>query len=145
MHSIFDATYKGKSLDATERNLQASAIGVMTTYSGLKPKEQKASSSKSLSIIDEFAATMAESTVPELPCGLAHLEMAATPEEAHSFLRILLNQNALPLTEMQPMMTARLKEVLNLYKSKRATAPDGDTRDFYDYQILTISKVLKND
>lgn len=145
IHSIFEATYKGKALDATERNLQASAIGVMVNYSGLKPKEQKASSSKSLSIVDEFAMTLAESTVPQLPCGLAHLETAADPDEARSFLRILLNQTALPVTEMQPMMTARLKEIMNLYKTKRASASDADTRDFYDYQILAIGKILKND
>ena len=145
IHSIFEATYKGKALDATERNLQASAIGVMVNYSGLKPKEQKASSSKSLSIVDEFAMTLAESTVPQLPCGLAHLETVADPDEARSFLRILLNQTALPVTEMQPMMTARLKEIMNLYKTKRASAPDADTRDFYDYQILAIGKILKND
>ena len=83
--------------------------------------------------------------MPQLPCGLAHLETAADPDEARSFLRILLNQTALPVTEMQPMMTARLKEIMNLYKTKRASASDADTRDFYDYQILAIGKILKND
>ena len=42
------------------------------------------------------------------------------------------------------MMTARLREIMNLYKTKRASATDADTRDFYDYQILAIGKILKN-
>lgn len=141
MKGIFAATYKNKALDATERNLQASAINVLVNYSGLKPKEQK-SSSKAISVTDEFAEMMASATLPDLPCGMT--QVLASTDEEHSFVRLLLNQTALPVNELQPMMTSRLKDVMELYKSKRAVAPDRDTRDFYDYQILTIGKILKN-
>ena len=42
---IFEATKKGKALDATERTMQQAAIDVMTTYSGLKPKQTGSSKS----------------------------------------------------------------------------------------------------
>ena len=41
-------------------------------------------------------------------------------------------------------MTSLLRKTLNLYKSRRATAPDAATRDFYDYQILSIDKIFSN-
>lgn len=155
-NGLFDATIKGKKLDSTEKNLQTTAIDAMTTYSGLKPKEQK-SSSKSLnnldyadySVIDEYAAMMAESTLPDFPCGFAgsHSFLEGNDVLADgdtSFFRILINQNVLPANELRPMMTSLLRKTLNLYKSRRATATDASTRDFYDYQILSIERVLSN-
>ena len=38
-------------------------------------------------------------------------------------------------------MTGRLKRVLQKYRTYRTSA-QGMTRDFYDYQILKIEKVL---
>lgn len=140
---VFDATLKGKALNDTERNLQAMAISVYTNYSGLQPKNAK-KATKTLDIIEEYAASLAESTISELPCGFAPMICAENGEHTHSFIRILLNQSALPAIELQPMMTAQLRRVLALYKSKRATAPDASTRDFYDYQIHVINQTLTN-
>lgn len=137
---VFDATYKNKSLNATERTMQCQAIDVFTLYSGLKPKESK-SSSKAIAATDEFVMTLAESTVPELPCSMSPV---CLEDGSKSFVRILLNQPAMPLNELRPMMTAQLRKVLALYKSKRAVAPDASTRDFYDYQIHVINNVLTN-
>ena len=137
---IFDATYKGKALNATERNLQAMAIDVYTLYSGLQPKESK-SSSKSVSIMDEFAMTIADNTMPALPCSMAPSVCA---DDHRSFFRILMAQPSLPAIELRPLMAAQLRKVLALYKSKRATTTDATTRDFYDYQIHVINKTLTN-
>lgn len=142
---IFEATNKGKKLDATERNMQQAAIDVMTTYSGLKPKETKSSRSltdqeDTLSVVDEFAETMALSTLPEFPCGFSACQ--AHEDGDHSFFRLLLNQPPLPSTELRPMMTSLLRKTLNLYKTRRAATADAATRDFYDYQIIQINKTL---
>lgn len=152
---IFEATNKGKALNATERNMQQAAIDVFSTYSGLKPAVAK--SSKSLtgnydcltengnaSPVEEFAHMMAESTVSGFPCSHAlHASDIEQAEEGkHSFFRILFNQQALPITELRPIMTSLLKKTQNLYKSKRLSAPDKSTRDFYDYQIIAIERVL---
>lgn len=137
---IFDATKKGKSLDATERNMQQAAIDVLTTYSGLKPKETKKTSAFAESVIDEYAETMALSTLPEIPCGFSPCQ--AYEDGDHSFFRLLLNQTALPVTELRPMMTSLLRKTLALYKSRRASTTDASTRDFYDYQIIAIQRTL---
>lgn len=150
-NGIFDATLKGKKLNATEKNMQQAAIDVMTTYSGLKPKEAKSTKSLSdeeaLSITDEFMETVALSTLPEFPCGFAGnhslAEASAHSDEEVSFFRLLLNQNPLPTTEMRPLMTSLLRKTLNLYKSRRAATTDAATRDFYDYQILSIGRTLE--
>ncbi len=142
---IFDATKKNRKLDATERNMQQAAIEVMTTYSGLKPKESKSSrgfaDEESLSVVDEFAEAMALSTIPEFPCSFSACE--AHQEGDNSFFRLLLNQTPLPTTELRPMMTSLLRKTLNLYKSRRAATADAATRDFYDYQILAIERTLE--
>lgn len=137
---IFEATRKGVSLNATEKNMQQAAIDVMTTYSGLKPKETKKSSSSALSPEEEYAEMMALSTLPGIPCGFSPCQAY---EEGHtSFFRLVFNQDPLPATELRPMMTGLLRKTRDLYKARRATAPDAATRDFYDYQILTIDRTL---
>ena len=40
-------------------------------------------------------------------------------------------------------MVGRLNKIAQLYKSRRI-ASTGDTRDFYDYQLLLIERVMKN-
>jgi len=137
---IFEATKKGKALDATERNMQQAAIDVMTTYSGLKPKETKKTGSFAVSVVDEFAETMALSTLPDMPCGFSPCQ--AYEDGDHSFFRLLLNQAPLPATELRPMMTSLLRKTMSLYKTRRASASDAATRDFYDYQILAIERTL---
>lgn len=144
---IFEATNKGKALDDTERNMQQAAIDVMTTYSGLKPKEAK--SSKGFAEEEalasdpaaEFMEMTALSTLPTFPCGYAPTEAQA--EEGRSFFRLLLQQTPLPTAELRPLMTSLLNRTLNLYKAKRASAPDRATRDFYDYQIIAIQRTLQ--
>lgn len=157
-NGLFDATIKGKKLNSTEKNLQQSAIDAMTVYSGLKPKTTSSSKSiadenpflsdeREMSVIDEFVATLAAETIPALPCGFTGSHSLTEACSAHhegenSFFRLLLNQTPLPTNELRPMMTSLLRKTLNLYKSRRATAPDAATRDFYDYQILSIDRVL---
>ena len=143
---IFDATKKGKKLDHTERNMQQAAIDVMTTYSGLKPKETKKSTAfadeaEELSVVEEYAQSVALSTIPTIPCGFSACN-AHNDEEHTSFFRLLLNQDPLPATELRPMMTSLLRKTRDLYKARRASATDASTRDFYDYQILAIEQTL---
>lgn len=141
---IFEATKKGKALDATERTMQQAAIDVMTTYSGLKPKQTGSSKSitdeEALTPVDEFAEMMALSTLPDLPCGFSACQ--AHEDGDHSFFRLLLNQATVPATELRPMMTSLLRKTQNLYKSRRASTTDASTRDFYDYQIIAIDRTL---
>ena len=140
----FEATKKGKALDATERTMQQAAIDVMTTYSGLKPKQTGSSKSitdeEALTPVDEFAEMMALSTLPDLPCGFSACQ--AHEDGDHSFFRLLLNQATVPATELRPMMTSLLRKTQNLYKSRRASTTDASTRDFYDYQIIAIDRTL---
>lgn len=44
--------------------------------------------------------------------------------------------------DLAPLMTSKLKEVLNLYRSRRLSTSDATTRNFYDYQIRVIDKLL---
>lgn len=145
--AIFEPTLSGRKLDESERNMQQAAINVFTTYSGLKPKESKTSGrsfadEEALSPIAEFEEMLAASTLPDFPCG--HALCGVSDTEDRSFFRLLLNQQTLPATELRPMMTSLLKKTLNLYKTRRASTADAATRDFYDYQIISIERILNN-
>lgn len=140
IRGIFSASYAGKKLDAVERNLQTSAITAMIKYSGLQPADK--SSKKTITATEEFEAMMAQGIAPEIPCSIDHNPGADALEGDHSFFRILMGQPVLSATELRPLMTAQLRKVLSLYRSRRAATADTMTRNFYDYQIQVIDNVL---
>lgn len=141
---IFAATYSGKKLDAVERNLQSSAITAMIKYSGLLPEQSKSTLvKKTLTATEEFELMMAEGIEPAVPCSVCHHVHGDEPEEAgSSFYRILMGQPVLSSIDLQPLMTAQLRKVLSLYKTKRAVTTDAMTRNFYDFQIQNIENVF---
>lgn len=138
VRGIFAATYAGRKLDDVERTLQATAITVMTKYSGLLPAASKKASA--LTAADEFEAMMARGEECELPCGYCQLEQQEQHE--HSFFRLLFGLPTLADVELRPLMTAQLRKVLTLYRTKRALTTDQSTRNFYDYQIMAINNLL---
>ena len=73
-----------------------------------------------------------------LPCSHAALENS---EHSKSFLRINFGLPTLPAPELNALMTAQLNKVLELYK-KRRNSSDATSRNFYNFQILNIEKVL---
>lgn len=138
---IFSATYLGKKLDAVERNMQASAITAMIKYSGLRPAQAK-SSKKSITATEEYEMMMAEGVEPAVPCSVCHHAHGDDLDGEDSFYRLLMGQPVLSSIELQPLMTAQLRKVLSLYKTKRAVTSDVMTRNFYDFQIQNIENVF---
>lgn len=57
-------------------------------------------------------------------------------------MRLLIGQPTLTALDLAPLMTAKLKEVLTLYRNRRLSTTDATTRNFYDYQIRVIDKLL---
>lgn len=139
---IFSATYSGKKLDAAERNMQASAITAMIKYSGLQPAQAKSTSKKSFTATEEYEMMMAEGIEPAVPCSVCHHTHGEELDGDNSFYRLLMGQPVLSSIELQPLMTAQLRKVLSLYKSKRAVTSDVMTRNFYDFQIQNIENVF---
>ncbi|MBR6287625.1 MAG: zinc-dependent metalloprotease [Bacteroidaceae bacterium] len=131
--AIFRAPKAGKLTDA-EQDFQAQALCVMMTGTGL---EKKAAASRSTSLdaaSEEYLDWCHE--LDEKSCVCAHAS-----EEA--FTRFNLGLPALAQNEFGPLMLGCIKRVETLYRTYRAQAT-GATRSFYDYQLLLISKLLKN-
>lgn len=126
---------KGGRLSDNEQSLQATAIALMMRSSGLV-----ASSKSSASLTAQTDALNAEDTLDELPlsfpcsCGMNH---------STEFARFNLGLPTLTKDQLGALMTGRLRKVLSLYKSRRASAV-GSTKDFYDYQILLIERIFEN-
>ena len=128
---IFKATYQGKKLNDVERDLQNAAIAQFMRYSTL----QTGSAPRTAFYTDKEPADMA------FPC--SHELCRRHNSEEQSFTRITRGP-ALPASDMAPYMTGALKKILALYKQKRATTTDNATRNFYDYQIITIEKLFNH-
>lgn len=140
VNGIFAQTLNGKAINDTERLLQTTAIDLMASASGLPG----AAAGSSKGITDAYEEMMQMMAEPSIPCSLDHARCAHDHgDEARSFFRLAMGDPALPLAEMQPMMTARLQGLLKMYRS--AKAPDTATREYYDYQIRKIERILKKD
>lgn len=121
----------GAKLTDSEKRIQSAAINLMITNSGLKPKEQKASSS-AFADYEDFIDWTEEPTVP-----CSHYTKDV------SFARINFGLPVLSGNEMGAIMTGQLKKVLQMYKSYRNIAAGSD-RDYYDYQIILMERTLNN-
>lgn len=132
---IFKASYEQRPLDAVERDTQSAAITLMIRYSQLEKQTNSPAKPHSLTDFepDSFDAGC-------MPACFLHAHDA--DHNDHSFTRITLPRS-LPDNEIQPLMTAALKKVLNLYKQARTVAKDNTTRNFYDYQIICIEALFK--
>ena len=126
---IFQPTLQGRSLSESDLKLESAAIDFYTKNSGLQPQQAK----KSILGLDSKDAITVNVTSDRLPCEAAEAETG--------FVRINYGLPALDSNIYKPMMTGQLKRVLQLFRAKRNTG-DTKTRNFYDYQILTINKLL---
>ncbi|MCH5328058.1 MAG: zinc-dependent metalloprotease [Coprobacter sp.] len=136
---LFKYTYQNKPLNATEMSLQSNAIALMIKGSGLTPPA--AAKAKALDAENAYEIFMHEAQSATLPCSLEKCARHQDSDDV-SFTRILLGSSLNPMY-MSPLMTGTLKRVLTLYKQHRASTSDAATRDFYDYQILTIESLFK--
>lgn len=139
MRGIFDATYKGRKLNDTELNMQAAAIDAMIRYSGIQQPVEKSTSL--VSAVDEYEAMMAANSAPSIPCSHAGC-LASADDGSRSFFRLIWGESPLPAMELKPMMASWLQKIMTLYRSKRASAGDTPTRDYYDYQIRMLNDLL---
>lgn len=126
---IFQPTLQGRSLSESDLKLESAAIDFYTKNSGLQPQQAK----KSILGLDSKDAITVNVAADKLPCEAAEAETG--------FVRINYGLPALDSNIYKPMMTGQLKRVLQLFRAKRNTG-DIKTRNFYDYQILTINKLL---
>lgn len=128
---IFKPTLQGKVLSASDIELQNEAIKVYSRNSGLEASKSAEGGKKLLSSDD---SSVTKSYTEKLPCEFC--------DPSTSFVRINYGLPVLKEEIFKPLMLQQLKKVLNLYRIKRRTG-DSKTRNFYEYQILVISKLLK--
>lgn len=130
---IFKAPSKGKLSDA-EQNIQAVTIGLMMSRTGLDDAA-KTSKPSSASLTEEQQWNI-ELDAPLFICN-------HNPLEDCSFTRINMGGSALDSAETGALMLGQLQKVLAKYRTYKAAAT-GSTRDFYNYQIVLIERLLKN-
>ncbi len=144
LDDLTDALFKapaGGRLSDVEQNLQAAAISIMINNSGLADKTKTSLSdlgggSQNIHSAEDMQYTVLRDKATNPLPGCCAPGMQET-----SFTRINFGLPTLPKERMGALMAGRLREVLRLYKARRAQAT-GTTRDFYDYQILLIERTF---
>lgn len=134
---IFKLSYQGKALDAQEQDLQAAALALMMSYSGLDKNEKNAAAAKQA--FDAYREVQGIADCPDVPC--SHTACGSHAGE-NGFVRYNLGQQGISRNRIAPLMTAQLRKIESLYKSRKAAAPDRQTREFYDYRLLQIEELF---
>ncbi|MDE5975747.1 MAG: zinc-dependent metalloprotease, partial [Muribaculaceae bacterium] len=139
---VFEASYKNRPLNDTERSLQTAAIAAMAKQSGLDKLSNVAVSEKGLDAEEDFMNFMALYSSPAALCSHDMCLQNLDKDEARSFFRIALGDSPLPPAEIKPLMTRQLRKVRNLYAKCAGSAPDAKSREYYSYQLKVIDKLL---
>ncbi len=138
LKNIFAATYSGKKLNSTERRLQSLALESMVKSAGLSMPGASAKSLASESWLDVEPSSILGLTT-SLPCSL---DACGVHDGDRAFFRLVFGNPPLPAEELKPMMLARLKKLLALYRRAATSAPDAASREFYEYQARNINLIL---
>lgn len=115
-------TVNGKALSTNDMNMQTAAITIISTYTDLLP------------------------ATPSGILGGMRLSDNSNDFSAHdnSFTRMTMREPSISKVVAAPIMTATLKNILNIYTKGASTAGDKKSRDFYNYQIIKIKKLLES-
>ena len=134
-NEVFKPTIQGRSLTDADLKLASEAVALFARASGIQADGTKASLVK---LADNGDTYYNNSTGMEqrdlLPCEYTDPET--------SFVRINYGLPSLPDEVYKPLMLRQLRRALSLFTAKRATG-NAATKAFYEYQILTINKLLK--
>lgn len=146
MAAIFDASYKNKQLNKTEMNLQLTAISSLAKISGLDNLNGVQTNDKGLDAGEEFTAFMLMNSSPAIACSHSEVNMnISVSDPERSFFRLAIGENPLPESEMKPLMTRQLRKIRDLYKKASTNNNDLKTKEFYNYQLRVLNKLLKTE
>lgn len=118
---LMSPTINGKALTTNDMNMQTAAITVISSYTDLLP------------------------AAPSGGLGGMRLSDNINDFSAYdnSFTRMTMREPSISKVVAAPIMTATLKNILNIYTKGASTAGDKKSRDFYNYQIIKIKKLLE--
>ena len=134
-NEVFKPTIQGRSLTDADLKLASEAVALFARASGIQADGTKASLVK---LADNGYTYYNNSTDME-QCDLLPCEYT---DPQTSFVRINYGLPSLPDEVYKPLMLRQLRRALSLFTAKRATG-NAATKAFYEYQILTINKLLK--
>lgn len=138
---IMAPTLASRSLTHEEMNLQSAMITLASKNSGLQAEAAApAPQRRFTSINPEQALATLETSVHNQDKLCSH---AACNLGEYDYFRLTMNVAGIPASVGRPAMLSMLRKMQTLYKEKRGTG-NAATRAFYDYQITTIDKLLKN-
>lgn len=128
-------TISGKALTVNDITMQTGALSAITNYSDLAAAPA-AGGAGGQRLTDAIAAY--EEVQEEIRSA-----NALSPLNDISFTRMTGREQTISKIAASPLMTATLKNILNIYTKAASSTGDKKSRDFYNYQIIKIKKLLK--
>ena len=144
-NTVFASAVRGGSLTIEEMNLQGAAVAALLKNSGLTgPSGTALQLGKGLTDDGtDLLVRMADEALPPFVCNHPECRHDHASAGEISYYRHDMKGPSLSAQVGQPLYTATLRRVLNLYKQRRGSG-DARTRDFYEYQILKIEAAFDN-
>lgn len=130
-NGLLEPTIAGKALTNNDMNMQTAALGAIMTYTDLQAAAPAGGPNR-------LAFDAYEEVNQEI--------MAAnvlSPLYDKSFTRMTGGEQGISKTIASPLMTSTLKNIMNIYRNASVSTPNKKSKDFYDYQIMKIKKVLE--
>lgn len=141
MTLVFDAAYKNRPLDDTERNLQSTAIAALAKASGMENLSGMKVSSNTFDINEDYMSFITSVSSPSVGCSNS-FDRNINLDSDRAFYRIALGDNPLPESELKPLMARQLRSIRDLYKKCSKTAKNTSDREYYKYQLQVLDKLL---
>lgn len=146
--TVFANAISGKSLTQEDMNLQSACVTALMKYSNLDPSMNKGLGGGTGLVDPEEAwrsMMLMVSDESHMFCTVdshrdRHRHMSRSLDETKQYARHNMTPAKLSAGVGRPLITATLKKILNLYKSRLGSG-DARTRAFYEYQKTIIEKL----
>ena len=141
---VFRNSIQGKNLTQEDMNLQTTVVLALSKFSNLDPSMSKESPLGGRGLAEKdpelaLSEFMAQATADSH--SFCNAGCAASSDEV-SYARHNMSGSKLSAGVGRPLITAALKKIHNLYKSRLGSG-DARTRAFYEYQVTVLNKLFK--
>ena len=141
---VFRNSIQGKNLTQEDMNLQTTVVLALSKFSNLDPSMSKESPLGGRGLAEKdpdlaLSEFMAQATADSH--SFCNAGCAASSDEV-SYARHNMSGSKLSAGVGRPLITAALKKIHNLYKSRMGSG-DARTRAFYEYQVTVLNKLFK--
>lgn len=129
-NALLEPTINGRALTDNDINMQNAALGAIMNYTDLLPAPAQAQNRIAFDAYEEINNELMAAN-------------ALSPLYDKSFTRMTGGEQGISKSVAAPLMTSTLKNIMSIYQNASVSAPNKKSKDFYNYQVIKIKRVLE--